>query len=336
MAQNALIEGFIDGLERSPAAAPLEKLRAWSRDARGAYAPNTERAWRADWRVFRTFCEAQQLDVLPASGRTVASFIRACVAQGRRPATIRRYLATIARAHQAAECVDPCRSESARLAMRAAAKEVGSRQKQASGFGWEHIERFLALPPQELRDYRDRAMLMVAYDTTCRSEELVALDDGHVTYLPDGDGTVLIDRAKSDQEGKGALAYLSHSSVEILSEWIERAPIKEGALFRAIKGHSNVGERLKPAAVATVFERCMKRIARSSEELRGISGHSVRVGATQDQSAANIDILAIMQSGRWADPRMVKRYAENLDTRRSGMARLAALQGRAKPPKDPR
>jgi integrase len=213
--------------------------------------------------------------------------------------------------------------------MRAMTKERGTRQKQAAPLLWEHIERILQVEPETLRDYRDRAMLVVAYDTMCRREELVALNLGHISHQRDGSATVLIARAKNDRDGKGHQSYLAHLSVDILDDWIQRAGIKDGALFRVIGGKYD-GKRLKPAAVATVFRRCVKWIASSEKELEGISGHSTRVGATQDQLAANIDTNSVKQSGRWADERMVGRYGEHILAARSGMARLAKLQGRTK------
>jgi hypothetical protein len=51
----------------------------------------------------------------------------------------------------------------------------------------------------------------------------------------------------------------------------------------------------------------------TEEEMRQVSGHSIRVGATQDMLAQNIDLASVMQAGG-----------------RGGMARAAKAQGRAK------
>src|SRR5580704_9327270 len=75
-----------------------EALRAWDTMARGAYPPNTVRAWRADWRSFIQFCADNNENPLPASPPTVRAYAQRCMEAGKKPATIRRYLATIARA----------------------------------------------------------------------------------------------------------------------------------------------------------------------------------------------------------------------------------------------
>jgi hypothetical protein len=81
---------------------PAENVRAWWKKARRVYPEATLRAWRFDWAAFIAFCRPRGLLPLPASPATVAAFIEACGEGGKKPATVRRYLATIACAHRAA------------------------------------------------------------------------------------------------------------------------------------------------------------------------------------------------------------------------------------------
>ena len=62
--------------------------------------------------------------------------------------------------------------------------------------------------------------------------------------------------------------------------------------------------------------------------VKGLSGHSARVGAAQDMVAADIELPAILHAGRWKCTGMVSRYGERLLARRSGAAQLAKMQGR--------
>ena len=59
-----------------------------------------------------------------------------------------------------------------------------------------------------------------------------------------------------------------------------------------------------------------------------VSGHSTRVGATQDLAALDIDLAAITQAGGWKSTRMPLQYAEKINAARSGMARAAEKSGR--------
>jgi hypothetical protein len=49
-----------------------------------------------------------------------------------------------------------------------------------------------------------------------------------------------------------------------------------------------------------------------------VSGHSTRVGATQDLAALDIDLAAITQAGGWKSPRMPLLYARRLTQRDRG------------------
>ena len=93
-------------------------------------------------------------------------------------------------------------------------------------------------------------------------------------------------------------------------------------------GRGRVGERLSVDAIAQAFKRVAEWTGMSAEEVAEVSGHSIRVGATQDLLALNIDLASVMQAGRWKTHRMPMRYGEHVLAARGGMARAAQAQGR--------
>jgi integrase len=176
----------------------------------------------------------------------------------------------------------------------------------------------------------------------------VALNRGDVTFLEDGSGRALIRRSKTDQAGEGHTAYLAPATVRYLKVWLEMAQIKKGAVFRRLIGTGfppkqkprpgrerklrtipeRIGARLSPAAVGNIFKSVAKFIKMAPGDIRGVSGHSIRVGATQDLLALNIDLASVMQAGRWKSHRMPMRYGEHVLAGLAGMARAARAQGR--------
>ena len=306
----------------------LTVLSAWDAMAQGAYSKNTRRAWQADGAVFQSFCEAAGLAFFPASPLTLRQFIEHCIGVGKRPATIRRYLATIARAHLAAGLTSPCASEPVRLALKEMGQKTSARQRQARPLGWAHIKQFIEMAGKGLRADRERALLCLAYDTMARRSELVALDVDDLTFAPDGSGTALIRRSKTDQAGEGARAYLSRETIRHLEHWMTTAAIGEGAVLRRLIGRKRVGDRLHADIVADIFKRVGKWIGLPPADIAAISGHSIRVGATQDLLALNIDLASVMQAGRWKSTHMPMRYGEHVLAARGGMARAAQVQGR--------
>jgi integrase len=232
---------------------PADKVRAWWKKARRTYPEATLRAWRFDWTAFLAFCRARDLSPLPAAPETVAAYIQFCGEAGKKPATVRRYLATIATAHGAAKLMNPNDDEDVKLALKSLHNQSPKRQRQAKALGWHDIKRFLITAGDGIRADRERALLAVAYDTMARRSELVAIDVEDVGFPEDGSGRVIIRRSKTDQAGEGSLAYLSPDSVGYLQAWLAAAKITHGAVFRRLIGRGRIGDRLQVDAIAQTF-----------------------------------------------------------------------------------
>jgi integrase len=258
----------------------------------------------------------------------VRAFVFECLGKGKKPATVRRYVSTIGRAHRASGVADPTMSEDVKLALKEMGRNSTARQKQARGLVWAEIEAFLSIEPKNLRDIRDRALVAVAYDTMCRREELVNLRIEDIDEQKDGSGSILLRRSKTDATGEGSAVYLSPLTLRLLQEWTTKAGIKEGAIFVRVLGPSGVGASLTPQNVMTILRKVGQWIGLKKEEWEKISGHSARVGAAQDLLALNISLASVMQAGRWKDTRMPMRYAERVLATRGGIAQAAKAQGK--------
>lgn len=307
---------------------PAERVRSWWERASRVYPETTTKAWRCDWVVFMGFCELGKACPLPADPSTVASFVDVCRVASKKPATIRRYLSTIALAHRVANLANPCVDEFVQLEIKGLYNVTSARQRQAKALGWEHINQFIKSAGAGIRADRERALLTVAYNTMARWAELVALDLEDFTFLPDGTSRVLIRRSKTDQAGEGKTAYLARETVRLLQVWLNAANIRERAVFRRLVRRGRIGERLEMNSVAEIFKRVASFVEMEPKDVAQVSGHSVRVGATQDLLALNIDLASVMQAGRWKSNRMPMRYWENVIAARGGMARAAEVQGR--------
>jgi integrase len=307
---------------------PLAALLEWQAMAEGAYSANTLRAQKADGAIFQAFCELRGESYLPADSKTIRAFIEDRVKAGRKPATVKRYVATIARVHVAAGLLNPCSSEAVRLGLKKMGRETSARQDQAHPLGWKDIREFIESAGEGLRADRERAMLCVAYETLARRGELVALEIRDIDLHPDGSGQALIRRGKTDAEGQGRVTYLSRETVRWLKVWLGHAEMTEGAVFRRLIGRDQVGGPLNPGSIAPIFKRVAQWIGMPERYVDQVSGHSTRVGATQDLAALDIDLAAITQAGGWKSPRMPLQYAEKINVARSGMARAAAATGR--------
>jgi integrase len=250
------------------------------------------------------------------------------VKTGKKPATVRRYVATIGRAHIGAGLLNPCSGEAVRLALKKMGRETSARQAQARALGWKEIKEFIGSAGKGLRGDRERALLCVAYETLARRGELVALQVRDIEFSPNGTGLALIRRGKTDAEGQGRVAYLSRETVKWVKIWLEHAKIVEGPIFRRLIGRDQIGDVLHPGSIAPIFKRVAQWIGMPARFVAEVSGHSTRVGAAQDLAELDIDLAAITQAGGWKSTRMPLQYAEKINAARSGMARAAAATGR--------
>ena len=295
--------------------------------ARGAYSQNTERALRADVAVFTGWCVAAGLASLPAAPGTVAAFVDA-MGERKAPATVRRYVSSVATFHHAARLLNPCQDDVVRLALKRLHRARGRAQAQAAPLTRDLIDRMLAAAGDGARDLRNRALLAVAYDSLCRRSELVAFQRVDLEMADHGEGTLTIRRSKTDQEGIGQVRYLAPDTIRHVAEWLVTAGHTDGALFRSVGKAGAIGGPLDPGDVARIFKAMAEAAGIARELVAAISGHSSRVGAAQDQVRHGVELPAVMQAGGWASPTMVARYSAKLQARRGGAAKLAALQNR--------
>ena len=203
-------------------------------------------------------------------------------------------------------------------------RRKGRRQEQAGALTWPLRERLLAATGERLIDVRNRSLLAVAYDTLLRRSELAALQVADLVLEVDGSATVLVRRSKTDPEGRGAAVYVAADTVVLVREWLERGGIARGRIFRSLC-RGVLGAALDPSQIPRIYKGMARRAGLPPDVVDGLSGHSTRVGATQDMIANGIGLPAILQAGRWKTTTMVNRYGERLLARRSGAAQLARL-----------
>ena len=303
-------------------AAALAELRRHAEYARGAYATNSERAMRSDVAIFTAWCTVERRQALPAAPAAVAAFIDA-MAGNKAPATVRRYVSSVSTFHRAAGLASPAEALEVKAALKRMHRERGRAQAQAAPLNDVLVARMLAAAGTTLRDLRDKALVAVAYTTLARRSELVAMAREDLQVDADGFGTVAVRRSKTDQEGAGAMAAITADAMRHLTAWLDSAGIETGPLFRSVRKGGRVGDALGEGDVARVFKAMAKTAGLPVEDVARISGHSTRVGATQDLVRYGADLAGIMQAARWRSPEMPARYSRRLTARRNAAAQIA-------------
>lgn len=284
----------------------------------GAYSEQTLRSYRSDFAIFDSWCIANNLCSLPASPGTLAAFI-ATQAPELAANTLRRRLAGIRKVHRLFRLQNPSEEEEVLIAMRRALRAKPGRPRQALGLTKELRNQLVAACSDDLAGLRDRALIMVGYDTMCRRSELAALRLEDLTSLGDGSMLALIRRAKNDQFGDGRDGFVSAPAAKALKTWLEAARISEGWLFRRIHKSWIGPDSLHPHSIGRMLKQRALTAGLPAELANRLSGHSMRVGAAQDMVANGAGILPIMRSGGWKSTSVVARYVQSVE-----LAKLAS------------
>ena len=278
-----------------------ERLTAYLEDAHGALSGHTVRAVRADLERFAAWCAEWGRSPLPARAGTVVAYVEA-MASERAPATVRRYVSSVATVHKAAGERSPLEHVTVRRALKRMHRQRGCRQRQVRGLTWALRRRLMEAAGDRVIDVRNRAILAVAYDAMLRRSELVALQVVDVTIDRGGSASLLVRRAKTDPEGGGAMLYLHRDSVRLLSEWLSASGISGGPLFRSMRKDGTLGGRLHESQVPRIYKAMAERA--------GLPEHREVAAAIRTARASTVPLAVrlafeclVLTAARWGEVR---------------------------------
>ncbi|MHC1479361.1 tyrosine-type recombinase/integrase [Frateuria aurantia] len=198
---------------------------------------------------------------------------------------------------------------------------------------------------QRRRALRDAALINAAYDLAMRSAELIALRWDRIFQDPDGSGAYRMGKSKTDQLGQGQLRYLRPETMADIEAWrvvagpspfvfhrvleenVDHLPVNDSpdsttATESAIVDESRCWPTLTTREIGVIYKRAGRLIGIAAPTF---SGHSTRVGATQDLIESGGTTEEAQQMGGWRDGRMVARYAERPLAKRAGQGRFGKL-----------
>jgi len=280
----------------------------------GAYAPSTIRAYKTNFEQFIHFCEAGFVSPLPAKPQDVARYISKLTGSGLKSSSIRIAIASISSIHKLNSLDDPTQHPTVKIELRRMHRALGRFSQQAFGITAPILEKMLGVTANNLRGARDRALLLLAYDSMCRRSEIVSLriPDIQIDKLKNQfQMKVRLRKSKTDQELQGKWIFLTQRSADALSLWLSQAKLKDGYLFRGINNAIDVTQELKSSQINRIYKRLAKDANLPKEIIDHISGHSMRVGAAQDLLRSGASMPMIMNKGRWSKTDTVMRYLEN-------------------------
>ncbi len=318
------------------ARASLEDLEQRSRRyEQAATALNTRTTYRSRWSAFCKWCEEYGLQALPAHPEVVRLFALELERRGNAISTIEVSLAAIGMAHALSKEPRP-RSERLTAAIKGMKGTLAEKKRPTRALPVEEIRAIVAKIGDDIRDKRDKAIILATFYGALRRSETAGL------RLPDDcdrrpDGYLLrIAKSKTDQEGHGrhvGLPVLEGDPLcpaAALDAWIAVRGSAPGPLFVSVHPHrrdpiGTVHEgRRKHGALrgADVYRILVTRAAAAGFTV-AVRAHGLRAGLATAAAADGAGIHELMELLGHSSPKSTlvyvkrgKALAENSPARR--------------------
>lgn len=227
----------------------------------------------------------------------------------------------------------PALRSAVRLAVRASPRP--RRRKSKRAVTRDVLDRLVATcATDRLADTRDLAILLLAFASGGRRRSEVArlrieqLSDEPAVQLDPADPksptlpcvSVQLGRVKTadaDDEGRVFLV----PPVEALREWLERADIQKGLVFRAIDRWEAIDERaMKPQSVNLIVKR---RCAMAGLDPKDFAAHGLRSGYLTEAARQGVALLEAMQQSQHRSVQQAASYYNEAERAQGRAARLA-------------
>lgn len=190
--------------------------------------------------------------------------------------TLRRLLASLSVTHTEHGYPTPTHSSQVRLLLRRAQQlqaEQGKRQMRA--ITKDILHALIDTCDDSLHGTRDKALLLVGFASGGRRRsELVNLEVNDLEKVPAG-YLLSVRKSKTDQTGKGHTVPLLGMAANAVTEWLVQSGIRNGKLFRGIRGKAVLSKSICGDAI---YKMVRRRIALIGLNPKDYGAHSLRAG----------------------------------------------------------
>lgn len=255
------------------------------------------------------------------------------------PSTVRRRLASWATLHRFKGFEHAIGAPTVKAAIRLAARAGARprRRKSKKAVTRDVLDQVLATCGSDrLADARDRAILLLAFASGGRRRSEVAKlrveqlsDEPSVPLDPKDPNSpalpcmgISLGRTKTAKaDDDNARVLIIGRPVEALREWLERADISRGPIFRAIDRWEGIEHRaLTPQAINLILKR---RCALAGLDPKDFSAHGLRSGFMTEASRNGVSLPEAMRQSQHRSVQQAATYYNDSDQAMGKAARLA-------------
>lgn len=285
----------------------------------------TRRSTRQSYRGAVEHFEVEWQGMLPATAESVARYL-AEYADTLAISTLRQRLAALAKWHTEQGFLDPTKAPIVRQAMRGIRALHPVQGKQARPLLLAEIEHVVASMDlaiatarkagdrgAELRNLRDKSLLLLGFWRGFRSDELSRLRVEHVQAKAGEGISCFLGSTKGDRQNLGmtfkAPALSRLCPVDAYLDWLGAAQLTGGPVYRRVDRWGHVAEsELHIDSIAPLLRTILASGGLSSAGL--YSGHSLRRGFANWAATNGWDVRSLMEYVGWRDMKSALTYID--------------------------
>ncbi len=295
---------------------------------RASVASETRRAYASRLKHFFSWCEDEGVPAFPASPEILAAYIAHLADLDASCSTVGQTMAAISAAHKAEGLPSPTDSLLIKKLVKGYRREHGIAPQRKDAATVDVIRALLAtLQDDSPKAIRDAGIIALGFAGAFRRSELSALNMEDLKWTLRNDEEILIitvRRSKTDQEGQGMVKAIfpskdeSISPTTLLKQWINRAGIQNGPIFRRIlKSGRIMDERLTPQSIRLVI----RDTANNAGLSLNLSAHSLRSGFVTTAIRQGKTERSIMNQTGHRSSQVLREYFQREDAIEDNAAR---------------
>ena len=292
----------------------LETLK----NLRSSKAPNTLRAYKADFKDFSVFCIKNGFSSMPSEPKILALYLTH-LSTNSKFSTLKRRIASISVIHKMKGHYLDTKHPIIMENLHGIRRVKGSNQKSKKPILINDLKKIIDVIDQYLSNnelgesdciisanskkirnkIRDKAIILIGFSGGFRRSELVNIDYDDIEFVTEG-VKIFIKRSKTDQSGEGmvkAIPYFDNKNycpVLSLKNWIDNCEIKLGKIFD-----------ISDKSVALIIK---KYASLAGLDANKYGGHSLRSGFATSAAESGAEERNIMAMTGHKTTQMVRRY----------------------------
>jgi len=277
----------------------LETLK----NLKSSKAPNTLRAYKADYKDFASFCIKNGMKPMPSEPKIISLYLTH-LSKSSKFSTLKRRLASISVIHRLSGHYIDVKHPMITENLMGIKRIKGSYQKAKKPILINDLKLIINVIDKDKNEnskLKNRALILIGFAGGFRRSELVAIDYEDVDFVPEG-VKIFVKRSKTDQSGEGmtkGIPYFTNQNycpVISLKNWLEKSKIKFGKIFD-----------ISDKSVALTIK---KYVEAAGLDPNKYSGHSLRSGFATSTAELGAEERSIMAMTGHKTTQMVRRYIQ--------------------------